>query len=87
MAGMSQVCNHVAAAFFRVEAAVRLGLNNPSCTSQACAWLPNNKEVKSVKIKDLKLGRADFGARGKKKTELSCSPKKSLTHCGKVKLI
>ena len=29
MAGMSETCNHVAAALFRVEAAVRLGLTNP----------------------------------------------------------
>ena len=30
MAGMSQTCNHVAAAMYRVEAAVRNGLTNPS---------------------------------------------------------
>ena len=34
MAGMGQTCNHVAAAFFRMEAMVRLGLTNPSCTSK-----------------------------------------------------
>ena len=36
MAGMSQSCNHVAALLFRVEAAVRLGLTNPSCTTKPC---------------------------------------------------
>ena len=82
MAGMSQVCNHVAAALFRIEAAVRMGLNNPSCTSQSCVWLPNNKEVQPVKIKDLKLGRADFGTRGKKKAEPNCSPKKKFNPLG-----
>ena len=33
MAGMGQTCNHVASAMYRVEAAVRNGLTNPSCTS------------------------------------------------------
>ena len=33
MAGMSQTCNHVAAALFRVEAASTLGRNNLSFTS------------------------------------------------------
>ena len=32
MAGMSQTCNHVAAALFKIESAVRRGLNSPSCT-------------------------------------------------------
>ena len=35
MASMSQSCNHVAAAMYRIEAAVRKGPNNPSCTSTA----------------------------------------------------
>ena len=56
MAGMSQTYNHVAAGLFRIEAANRLGLNNPSCTSKPCEWLPNNKAVQPVKIKDLQLG-------------------------------
>ena len=30
MAGMSQTCNHVAVAMFRIEAAVRMGLTNPA---------------------------------------------------------
>ena len=33
MAGMSETCNHVAVAMFCIEAAVRLGLTNPACTS------------------------------------------------------
>ena len=76
MAGMSQTCNHVAAALFRIESAVRMGLNSLSCTSKANTWLPNNKNVAPAKIKDLKLTRGDFGQRGKKKAELNCSPKK-----------
>ena len=66
MAGMSQSCNHVAALLFRVEAAVRLGLTNPSCTTKPCEWLPNRKIVKPVKIKDMNLKRDDFGNRGEK---------------------
>ena len=40
MAGIPQTCNHVAAALFRIEAAVRMSLTNPSCTATACEWLP-----------------------------------------------
>ena len=53
MAGMSATCNYVAAALFWIEAAVRLGLRNPSCTSKPNEWLPNRKDVKLVKIKNL----------------------------------
>ena len=76
MAGMIQTCNHVGAALFRIEAASRLGLNSPSCTSQACEWLPNNKTVTPMKIKDMELCRNDFGKRGKTKCTLNPSPKK-----------
>ena len=33
--------NWVAAAMYRVEAAVRIGLTNPACTSNTNEWLPN----------------------------------------------
>eukprot|EP00112_Aurelia_sp_Birch-Aquarium-sp1_P020531 Seg5310.5 transcript_id=Seg5310.5/GoldUCD/mRNA.D3Y31 product="hypothetical protein" protein_id=Seg5310.5/GoldUCD/D3Y31 len=59
-----------------IEAAVRMGLSNPSCTSTTCEWLPNNKQVKPVKIKDLKLARGNFGRRGKRPRDLNSSPKK-----------
>ena len=84
MAGMSQACNHVAAGLFRIEAAIRLGLNNPSCTSKPFEWLPNNKAVQPVKIKDLKLGRSDFGRRSRLRDEINSSPEKSfnpMRHC------
>ena len=77
MAGMSQTCNHVAAALFRVEAASRLGLNNPSCTSKPCEWLPNNKAIQPTKINDMDIGRSDFGKKGKRKASLNSSPKKN----------
>ena len=76
MADVSQTCNHVAATLFRIEAAVRMGLTSPSCTSTACGWLPNNKSVEPTKIKDLKLSRGTFGRRGSKQKELNSSPKK-----------
>ena len=47
MAGMGQSCNHVADAMYRIEAAVRNGLTNPTCTSTANQWLPNHKDVQS----------------------------------------
>ena len=76
MAGMAQTCNHVAAALFRLEASCRLGLTNPSCTSKACEWLPSNRKVAPMKIKDMKLSRNDFGKRGKGTGNLNPSPKK-----------
>ena len=76
MAGFSQTCNHIAAALCRIEEAVRMGLTNPSCTKTACEWLPKNKLVKQVKLKNLKLSMGDFGRRGRKLPELNCSPKK-----------
>ena len=77
MAGMSETCNHVAAAMFRIEAAVRLGLTNPACTtSSANKWLPCHKEVAPVKMKNLNFNREDFGQRGKKKRSLVSTPKK-----------
>ena len=77
MAGMSGTCLHVAAMLYRVEAAVRLGLTNPACTAKSCEWLPNRKELLPVKVKDLELGRDDFGKRGKKTRKLVSTPKKA----------
>ena len=76
MAGMSQTCNHVASALFRIEAAVRLGLTNPACTSIPSEWLPNRKEVTWKKVKNMDFSREDFGQRGKKKRPLVSTPRK-----------
>ena len=76
MAGMSETCNHVAAAMFRIEAAVRNGFTNPACTSSANKWLPSHQEVAPVKVKNLNFSREDFGQRGKKKRSLVSTPKK-----------
>lgn len=83
MAGMSQTCNHVAAALFRIESACRMGLNNPPCTSKACAWLPNNQPVKPMKISDLKLGRDNFGKKRKTTAQLNSSKKRKFNPIAK----
>ena len=53
MAGMGETCNHVAAATDRVEAAVRIGLTNPACASNANEWLPSRKIIEPKKMKYL----------------------------------
>ena len=65
MADMGQPCNNVAAAMYRIEAAVRNGLTNPSCASEANQWLSNNKDVQLMKVKDMNFGREDFCQRGR----------------------
>ena len=75
--------NYVAAAMYCVEAAVRIGLANPACTSNVNEWLPNQKTIEPKKIKDLDFCREDFCQR-KKKRALVASPKKrfySLKNC------
>ena len=59
------------------KAAMRLGLTNPACTTKACEWLPNRKDVRPIKIKDLNLNRDDFGKRGKKRQKIISTPKKN----------
>lgn len=44
MAGHGQVCVHVAALLFKIEAAVKLGFTARSSTSEACVW---NKQFRS----------------------------------------
>lgn len=72
MAGMSSIRNHVTAAFFPVEIAMRLGLTNP-----ACEWLPKRKDAQRVKIKDLNFNRDDFTKRGKKRKNMLFTPKRN----------
>ena len=64
---MGETCHHVAAAMYCVEAAVRISLTNPACTSNANEWLPNLKTIEPKKIKDLDFSQEDFGQRGKKR--------------------
>ena len=35
---LGEVCSHVAAWLFKVEACVRLGYTNPACASMSCEW-------------------------------------------------
>ena len=76
MAGLGSSCNHVAAALFRMETALRLGLLNPACTAKPNEWLPNRKEVRPCKIVDMNLNRDDFGKRGKPSRKVLSTPKK-----------
>ena len=48
MASMGKTCNHVAAAMFRVEAVVRTGSTNSSCSSSANEWLTCRKDVEAT---------------------------------------
>ena len=44
-AGLYGSCNHVVGLLFRVEAAVLIGLSNPTCTSVSAAWnIPSAKK-------------------------------------------
>lgn len=76
MAGMGSTCNHVAAALFRVEAAMRLGLSNPACTTKPCEWLPNRTSVNPCKAKNINFNRDDFSKRGKQVRSINSTPKK-----------
>ena len=77
MVGMGETCNHVAAAMFRVEAAVRTGLTNPSCASSANEWLLYRKDIELIKTKDLNFIGEGFAQRGKKKRSLVVQRKNS----------
>ena len=75
LADMGEICNHVAAAIYRVKAAVRIALTNAASTSNANEWLPNLKTIELKKIKDIDFGREDLCKRGKKETISSFTKK------------
>ena len=77
MASMGQSYNHVAAAMYRTQAAVRNGLTNPSCTSTANPWRPNHEDVQPMKVKYMNFGREDVFQQGKKKQSFVSTPKKN----------
>ena len=90
MAGMGQSCNHVAAAMYRIKAAVRNGLTNPSCTSTADQWFSNHKDNRPMKVKDMKFRREYFCQRGKGKLLLVTTPKEKynpLSEQGNMKML
>ena len=39
MAGLGEVCSHVGAVLFKLEACTSLGYNTVFCTSKPCAWI------------------------------------------------
>ncbi|KAL3880031.1 hypothetical protein ACJMK2_032303 [Sinanodonta woodiana] len=54
MAGLGEVCSHVAALLFKVEASTRLGFNQVSCTSVPCQWNQNfTKKVSAATLKEI----------------------------------
>ena len=77
MAGLSQTCNHVTASLFRVEAAIRAGLTNPSCTSKSNEWLPTRIKVQPMKLKDINWEISDFAKRGGKTQALFLQQKRN----------
>ena len=77
MAAMGSTCNHVAVALFRVEAAMRLGLTNPACTTEVCEWLLNRKDVQPVRFKDLNFNRDDLTRKGRKRKKMLSTLKRN----------
>ena len=80
---MGETCNHVATGMFRVKAAVRTDLTNPSCTSSTNEWLPCRKDIEPTNIKDLNFDRKDFAQCGKKKRPLVVSREKKINPLAK----
>ena len=74
--------NHVVAAMYRVEAAVRIGLTRPYLYKQCqwAEWLPNRRTIEPKKIKHLDFTREDFEilAREEKKGTISSFTKKEV---------
>ena len=68
---LSQTCNHVAAMLFCVEAAVRAGWTNPTCTSQKARWIiPAPKTVVEVTpISELEIEVHKYGESSKSKVK------------------
>lgn len=52
---LGEVCSHVAALLFKVELAVKLGLNKISCTDEACRWNQTFRKQVRTELKASKL--------------------------------
>lgn len=58
MAGLGEVCSHVAAILFKIEASVRLGYNKVACTSMPCLWNQNfTKKVEAVQLSQINFDK------------------------------
>ena len=63
MAGLGSACSNVAALLFKLEAAVRYKLNQPTaCTSQLCTWKASKKHVNPAPIKAINFKRGKKNA-------------------------
>ena len=54
-AGMSQCCNHIVAALYKIEFANENGLTSPLCTEESCKWNTSTKAISPMKIKDMDI--------------------------------
>lgn len=48
---LGEICSHIAAIRFKVEACARLGFNKVACTSVPCGW--NQNHTKKVLIRKI----------------------------------
>ena len=66
-AGLLGCCNHVIGMLFRLEAAVKNGTTNPSCTSLLAQWnVPTGSKTNLVHkpVRDLVFNRHEYGKTG-----------------------
>ncbi|XP_061703411.1 uncharacterized protein LOC133515122 [Syngnathoides biaculeatus] len=63
--GLGEVCSHVAALLFKVDATVRAGLTSTASTGEACKWNASyRKELNPIPISDINI-------MGSRKTDIS----------------
>ena len=72
---LSQICNHVAAVLFRVDAAVLAGYTNPTCTSQKAKWVvPAPKTVVEVTpISNMEIEVNKYGRKSNDRIHIACN--------------
>lgn len=59
---LGEACSHIAAVLFKIEAAVKLGLNHQSQTSAACVWNRHYKEkVTPTRVSDMNFRKPKYG--------------------------
>ena len=82
MAGLGEVCTHVAAILFYVEATTRLS-ETPSCTQEQCKWvIPSfQRDIPYLPIKDIDFTSAKSKKRKLDDSSTSTTPS-SAYHCG-----
>ncbi|XP_077983622.1 uncharacterized protein LOC144438466 [Glandiceps talaboti] len=70
MAGLGEVCTHVAALLFKIVSATDAGLNKPAtCTEVPCIWSDHyNDKTKPAEIDDIDFHHAKYGKKRKVKS-------------------